>query len=217
MPTTKLKISEQAQRIYARYVDRENIEPVVYKEEIMLLVEQAINETLEIRSISGRSRNRVTIPKSSIAKYASQAVSSNQLTLPAFPVDLEKDMGVWEIVDPSNPLVPFIPVDIQTLKVYQGTVLGSLQNQIGFYRYGDKVNFVPPSGVTVPSSVDVYLIVSDFSSLGDNDPLPLSSSQERTALLKVMESLGAGAFAQNELNSRNNREDLLEDADQDLR
>lgn len=217
MSTTKSKIAEQAQRMYARYVDKENIEPVVYREEMILFVEQSINETLEIKSISERNRNRVSIPKSNIAKYSNQSIVSSQITLPAFPIDLEKDMGVWEIVDPSNVLVPFIPVDLQTLKVYRGTVLDGLQNQIGYYRYGDKVNFVAPSGITLPESVDIYLIVSDLSSLGENDPLPLSASQERIVLLKVMEMMGAGAFAANELNSRNNREDLIEDADENTR
>ena len=212
MPTTKRKISEQAQRLYARYVDRENINPTVYKEEMMLLVEQAINEVLEAKIMQERKVNQVNIPQSSLVKYSGIAVSSNQFTLPAFPIPLEKNMGLWDVIDPADPTTDFIPLDLQTYKVFRGTVTETLQNKIGYYQYGDTVTFLSDPGI---STVDVYLLVSDLSTLGENDNLPLPASYERTTLIKVMESLGIGAFAQQELQSINHLEDLTNNAAED--
>lgn len=213
MPTNKAKITEQVRRIYSRYVDRENLDPVVYEAEIMLMVEQSINEVLQAQTVQSRRINRVDIPQSSLVKY-SVNVTSNQITMPAFPIDLEKDMGVWEIVDPSSPLTPFIPVDNQVAKVMQGTVISSLQNQVGYYRYGDKIHFLtsPPS-----NTLDLYLLVSDLSTLRLTDPLPLSAAYERIVIIKCLEMLGAGSFGQQELNSINNREDLIKDANENSR
>lgn len=207
MPTSKTKIAEQVQRIYSRYVDRENIDPIIYREEIVVLVEQSINEVLQAQTFNARRVNRVDIPQSSLVKYT-LATSNSQATLPAFPIDLEKDMGVWEVVDPSAPLVPFIPLGDQVAKVMQGTITQSLQGATGYYRYGDKIHFLK----TPPANVDIYLLVSDLSTLGDLDPLPLSAAYERTVIMKCLEALGLGQYAQNELNSRNNREDIIKEA-----
>lgn len=212
MPTNKRKIAEQVQRIYARYVDRENIDPVVYRKEIEELVQQSIAEVLQSQTFQSRRINRVDIPQSSIIKY-SVPTANNKATLPAFPIDLERDMGVWEIVDPSSPLTPYIPLSNQTAKVMQGTVVESLQGAVGYYRYGSEINFLKQPA----NPVDVYLIVPDFSTLSDTDPLPLSAAYERTVIMKCLESLGIGAFAQNELKSVNNREDLIKDANENAR
>ncbi len=203
MPTTKAKITEQVQRIYARYVDRENISVLAYKEEVMLLVEQSINAVLQASTVPSRRVGRAEIPQSSLIKYT-VAVSSNQATLPAFPITLDHDMGVWEIVDPTDPLTLFVPVPMQLAKVMQGTIIEGLQGQIGFYRYGPTVHFLS----TAPAEVDIYLLVSDLSQLGDNDPLPLSAGYEMEVILQVLQALGAGAFARQELGSINNAEDI---------
>jgi hypothetical protein len=207
MPTTKRKISEQVQRIYARYVDRENIEPVLYKEEVMLLVEQSINTVLQADTMAGKRINRCDVPQSSLVKY-SITVTDGVATLPAFPLNLEYDMGVWEIVDPTSPLVLYIPVPMQMAKIMQGTVVSALEQQIGFYRYGDKIHFLS----TPASPLDLYLLVSDLSQLQDNDPLPLAADQEYKVIVNVLQALGLGQIAANELRSINNAEDLTQTA-----
>lgn len=213
MPTTKRKIAEQVQRIYARYVDRENISPVVYKEEIMLMIEQGINSVLQAQTMEAKRINRCDIPQSSLVKY-SVAVSGTTATLPAFPINLENDMGVWEIIDPNTPLVTFIPIPSQMAKVMQGTIVQNLEDQIGFYRYGDKIHFLTAPGVT---PVDIYLLVSDLSQLGENDPLPLAANQEYDVIVKALQLLGLGAFSQQELGSLNNAEDIQNNGNEDNR
>lgn len=213
MPTTKRKISEQVQRIYARYIDRENLDPVVYREEIMLAVEQSINSVLQVQTRAVQRVNRSEIPQSSLVKY-SISVSSNQATLPAFPLNLEYDMGIWEIVDPASPLVLYIPVPMQMAKIMQGTVVSALEQQVGFYRYGDKIHFLSTPSA---STLDLYLIVSDLSQLNDNDPLPLAADQEYQVIVNTLQLIGLGAIAQQEINSKNNIEDLTENANQNPR
>jgi len=141
MPTTKRKITEQVRRLYSRYIDRENLKPTVYEQEIMLLVEQAINKILSAKTMQAQKIRKDEIPQSSIIKYT-LTVSSNSIELPAFPLDLERDMGVWDIVDPANPLTSFVPLTFQTAKVMQGTIVDNLEGQVGYYRYGKTVNFL---------------------------------------------------------------------------
>jgi hypothetical protein len=206
MPSTKAKITEQVQRLYARYVDRENISPVAYKEEISLIVEQSINAVLQAVTVPSRKINRCEIPQSSLVKY-NVTVTSDIATMPAFPISLEHDMGLWEIVNPASPLTAFIPIPMQLAKVMQGTIVSNLENQVGFYRYGDKVHFLSTPGA---ATVDMYLLVSDLSQLGANDPLPLSAGYESEVIMKCLQTLGAGAFAQQELASINNAEDSMQ-------
>lgn len=211
MPTTKRKIAEQIQRIYARYVDRDNIEPLLYKEEVMLLVEQSIATVLQADIMTAKKVNRSEIPQSSLVKYTI-AVSANTATMPAFPLNLEYDMGVWEIVDPATPLVLYIPVPMQMAKIMQGTIAEALEQQVGFYRYGNKIHFL---STPTASSLDLYLIVPDLSLLSESDPLPLAANQEQDVIIRVLQLLNAGSFSRQELSSINNAEDLNQKMTQD--
>lgn len=206
MATTKRTIVEQVRRMYARSVDRENVEPVLYEEEIMLLVNQAINTVLQAKTMEAQRIEECEIPQSSLVKYESVAVTSDKLTLPAFPLNLENDMGVWEISDPASPLDVYIPVPLQVAKVFQNTISSNLESQIGYYRTGSTVNFLS----TPASAVDVYLLVSDLDQLNDSDPLPLSAAYEAEVIRLTLELLGVGSVSTQELNSLNNRLDLVE-------
>lgn len=208
MPITKGKIKEEAKRIYARYVERENITPMILDGEMEIFVDQAINKILFTRTMRAQKINKVDIPQSSLVKYTVD-VTSSKATLPAAPIDLEKDLGVWEIVDPANPLTAYIPLDKQKAKVFQGTIVENLENQVGFFRYGLEITFLKDPGV---SQVDIWLIVSDLSQLSDTDVLPLAADQEFDVILGVMTLLGAGAFAQQELNSNNQMEKRIKEA-----
>lgn len=206
MVTTKKTLQEQVRRIYARYVDRENIEPVVYENEAELIVGQAINAVLQAKTMEKQRVGGVDIPQSSLVKYTGVAVASNEMTLPAFPLDLEDDMGVWEISDPAAPLTAFIPVPLQVVKVFQGTISENIEGQIGYYRYGNKVYFLSSPGATV----DVFLLVSDLDQLNDNDPLPLSAGYQLEVIRAALVMLGVGEVASRELVSLNNRGELIE-------
>lgn len=206
MPTTKAKITEQIQRAYARFTDRENLDPVVYKAEIKELVNQAINEILQVKTMQEQTIYGVHVPQSSLLTYTSVSVASNKCTLPAFPINLRKDLGVWEIVDTSATGIAYIPIEAQKFKTLRGTILAGLERQIAFYRVGDTVYFT--SDMSGVSTVDITLIVSDFSEITDNDPLPLSADLELQVIDRVLLTLSNGAFSIAELQSINNAEEL---------
>ena len=208
MPITKGKIKEECKRIYARYVDRENITPMILDGEMEIFVNQSINKVLSAKTMQAQRINKVDIPQSSLVKYPGLVVTANKITLPAAPIEIEKDAGVWEIIDPANELVPFIPLTRQKAKVFQGTISANLETQVGFYRYGLEVTFLKDPGA---ATLDVWLVVSDLSSLADTDVVPLAADQEYEVILGVMTLLGAGAFAQQELNSNNQTKERIKD------
>lgn len=210
--TTKAKIAEQVQRIRSRYVDRENIDPVLYRAESMAAVEQAINKVLHVETLSANKYGNSQIPNSSLIKYT-VAVASNVATLPAFPLNLINGMGVWEINNPSDSLVAFIPIPSYMAKMYGDTIASGLENQVGYFQYGDQVEFI---GTVADGNYTFWLLTSDFSQIGENDPLPLSSSYELDVINIALQTFGIGQVAQSELGSLNNLEDLqLSNGNQD--
>jgi len=204
MPTTKIKLAEQVQRIRSRSVDRENLDPVLYRAEALLAVEQSINKVLHIETINANRYGNSQIPQSSLIKY-SVAVASNKATLPAFPLNLVNGMGVWEIVNPSDSLNPYIPVPASMAKMLGDTIASGIEGQVGYFQYGDVIEFLSD---VADGNYDFWLLTSDFSKWGDNDPLPLSSSYELDVINMALQTFGLSQLSQSDLQSLNNLEDI---------
>jgi hypothetical protein len=106
-------------------------------------------------------------------------------------------------------MTPYIPIPSQDVIVFQGTNLSALEQQVGYYMQGKKVYFTKDITTVANgsiSSVLVNLLVSDFSTQGDNDLLLISPEVENSIIEDVLGILGLGKVAQAELQTQQSQQ-----------
>lgn len=208
--TTKNRIAEQVSRIYARFVDKENVSDILDLREVRFLVEQSINKVLKIQTSEYFKAGSYEIPRSALITKSCAVVSESPglnrayVLLPVIPLNLPLDMGIWAITAPSLPFAPYIPLPAQDVIVFQGTNVSYLENQIGYYLQGKKVYFTKDITLTANgtvTSVDVQLLVMDFREFADDEMLPISPEVEADVINDVIITLSNGKVAQAELQS----------------
>ena len=207
---TKAIISEQVQRIYARFLDKNNPSDVIDIREVMLLVNQAINKILKLEVAESFKAGLVDIPKCSLIQYTASVTADapnnrSSITLPVIPLTLPLDMGIWSISASGAAMTPYIPIPAQDVLVFQGANLKYLEGQIGYYVQGKKVFFTKDltlAGNGSISSVIINILASDFSQFGDNDMLPISPEVESAVITEVLNIISGGRVSQAELASQ---------------
>jgi hypothetical protein len=210
MATTKYILAEQIQRLYARYLDKNNPSDVIDIREVKLLVNQSVNKVLKLQVADSFKAGLVDVPKCNLIEYtcAVTAEAGNNrayITLPAIPLTLPMDMGIWSIAAATGAMTPYIPVPSQDVLVFQGANLSYLEGKIGYYLQGKKVYFtknITLSANGTVTSVVVNLLVSDFSQLSDTDMLPISPEVESTIIDDVLQTISNGRVSQAELASK---------------
>ena len=207
---TKAILSEQVQRIYARFLDKDNPSDVIDIREVMLLVNQAINKILKLEVAESFKAGLVDIPKCSLIQYTASVTADatnnrSFITLPVIPLTLPLDMGIWSISASNAAMTPYIPIPSQDVLVFQGANLSYLEGQIGYYVQGKKVFFtkdITLAGNGSISSVIINILASDFSQFADNDMLPISPEVESAVITEVLNIISGGRVSQAEMASQ---------------
>jgi hypothetical protein len=210
--TTKNKLAEQVQRLYARFLDKDNPSDIIDLREVRLIIEQSINKVLKLQVAESFKAGFYEVPLCNIIEYTVTTVVSDTgnnrayITLPAIPITLPMDMGVWSITATNAAMTPYIPIPSQDVLVFgtisSGTNLSYLEGQVGYYVQGKRLYFtkdITLSSNGSISSVVVSLIVSDFSKFTDNELLPISPEVESTIIADALQSISNGRAAQAEL------------------
>ena len=208
--TTKNILSEQIQRIYARFIDKENLSDVIDTREINLIMNQSINKVLKLQVADSFKAGLVDVPKCNLLEYtcavtADAGNNRSYITLPAIPLTLPMDMGIWSIAPATGAMTPYIPIPAQDVLVFQGANLSYLEGKIGYYLQGKRVYFTKNITLTANgtvTSVVVNLLVMDFSQIGDNDVLPISPEVESAIIDDVLQTISNGRVSQAELASK---------------
>lgn len=209
--TTKYILAEQIQRLYARFLDKNNPSDVIDIREVKLLVNQSLNKVLKLQVAESFKAGMIDVPKCNLMQYSNAAVvqdSANSrayVTLPAIPLNLPMDMGIWSVTPNSGAMTPYIPIPAQDMLVFQGTNLGYLEGKIGYYVQGKRIYFTKDITLVANGSVSgvtVNLLVSDFSQLTDNEMLPISPEVESTIIDDVLQTISNGRVSQAEIASQ---------------
>lgn len=196
--TTRKKIKEQVQLLYNQFVDKNGFNDEIDVRLIDILIEQSINRFLKVQVVSNIKAGNIEIPTCNIIEYT-LTPTSNTVTLPVFPMTLPLDMGVWKVSLVSNGLA-MIPINATMSNVYGPTNASFLENQTGYTVKGNKIKFT----TTVTDPVVVELLVSDFGTTGENDPLPVSPDVEADVVTDVLDRISQGRISQPELNVKQN-------------
>jgi len=207
MANSRYVISEQIQRLYARFLDKNNPSDVIDLREVSLLVSQAINKILKLEVAESFKAGLVDIPKCSLIEYTATVVSDSgnsrsYIALPVIPLTLPLNMGIWSIAATNAAMTPYIPIPAQDVLVFQGANLSYLEGQIGYYVQGKKVFFTKDITLSANgsiSSVILNILASDFSQLTDTDMLPISPEVESAVITEVLNIISAGRVSQAEM------------------
>lgn len=210
MATTKYILAEQIQRLYARFLDKNNPSDVIDIREVKLLVNQSVNKVLKLQAADSFKAGMVDVPKCNLVEYtcavtAETGNNRSYITLPVIPLTLPMDMGIWSIAAATGAMTPYIPIPAQDVLVFQGANLSYLEGKIGYYLQGKKVYFTKNITLTANGSVTsviVNLLVSDFSQLSDTDMLPISPEVESAIIDDVLQIISNGRASQAELASK---------------
>lgn len=208
--TTKNILAEQIQRLYARFLDKDNPSDVIDLREVKLIMNQSINKVLKLQVADSFKAGMVDVPKCNLIEYtcavtAETGNNRSYITLPAIPLTLPMDMGIWSIAAASGAMTPYIPIPAQDVLVFQGANLSYLEGKVGYYLQGKKVYFTKNITLTANgtvTSVVVNLLVMDFSQIGDTDVLPISPEVESAVIDDVLQTISNGRVSQAELASK---------------
>jgi hypothetical protein len=207
---TKTILAEQIQRLYARFLDKDNPSDVIDLREVILLVGQSINKVLKLQVAESFKAGMIDVPKCNLIEYTCPVTAETgnaraYITLPVIPLNLPMDMGIWSIAAATGAMTPYIPIPAQDVLVFQGANLVYLEGKTGYYLQGKKVYFTKnitttPNGTV--TSVIVNLLTMDLSQFGDNDVLPISPEVESAIIADVLETISSGRVSQAELASK---------------
>ncbi len=207
MSVNKATLGEQIQRIYARFLDKNDISDVIDLREVSLLVSQSINKILKLEVAESFKAGLVDVPKCSLIEYTASVVSDSAnnrsyIALPIIPLTLPLNMGIWSIASSAAAMTPYIPIPSQDVLVFQGANLSYLEGQIGYYVQGKRVYFtkdITLSANGTITSVVINILASDFSQFTDTDMLPISPEVEYAVITEVLNIISGGRVSQAEL------------------
>lgn len=187
--TTLNKITEQVERLYMRSIDQDKLKPVVDRREISILVAQVTNTVLAAEPKQQSRLGAVEIPACVIATYTNQPVTSFTTPLPAYPIHLPMNMGVWHVSATGK---AFIPVTSDAWDLLSDMDEGLLEGQVGYTVEGRNIKYLSDPGA---STVTVKLLIVDPSSLGPHDPFPVPPELEAVVIEKTLELLSSRGLA----------------------
>jgi hypothetical protein len=186
--TTKSQLIERVRRIlsggYPSNRDR------VKDAEIEKQLESAINRLLKVEMFNMTyNTDGMTIPDGvMIGTYENIPLTQGLndtcfATLPVTPMYLPEKMGVFSVYPTSYPEAEFIPIPSgQYYILQQIKEINSLLGRVPYVWDGRKLIIyrnIIGDGIF---SIDLKLAVADLSTLGPNDPLPLSPELEEQAI-----------------------------------
>lgn len=153
--------------------------------ELKIAIAQCCNSLLKTDYLQVNTRMAETIPNGSmLGYYANLVVESwkgkSRVKLPIKPLKLLRDMGVWSVFPSDQPDKEFIPLEMGQWSLLQSQpLLNNLLGQIGRETYGEYIVFT--KDITIPGetvTVDMRLVIMDFSLYGDYDLLPILPEME---------------------------------------
>jgi hypothetical protein len=196
---TKYKLAEQVKKLIIG-----GFAPVgndLTMTEIYEGINQVINAMIKADHVQFNEQMGEMIPNGSIlAQYRLQVSqygnNRSRVTLPAKPVKLRRNMGVFQVTqvdgngDP-NPDHVFVPLQMGegALLKSQRPILSALGGQAGYENKGMYLEFTKnlTAGEENPVYVDVYLILMDVSAYEEWEELPILPEMEDEIIQRLVQ------------------------------
>lgn len=183
---TRRLLSDQV--LYRLYGGPPDSSAAVQQEDVEKGAEQKINAKFRMRQFENLSGGETIPDGMTMATYEGITVTSSgdrsKATLPVMPVSLIRNMGIFDVRYQDNSFIPLQPGQRNLLRV--DTLLNDLLNQVGYEPKGMTINFTKDITLYGWTTVDMDLIVSDFSSLSETDPIPVPADYEEILINELV-------------------------------
>jgi hypothetical protein len=183
MATTKGMLAEQIERIVQG--GDPSIAARVHRNEIYKLIEQEANAALKAVRFTENLPEGDHYPTAAlVAEYDNIPVVTyktvSKATLPALPVSMPKGMGVWHVSSTTDINTPFIPLQSGQFGLIRSIkLLGELSGIIGYEQVGRDLIFTSNLVAQGVDAVYMRLLVTDLSTIGEYDLLPITPDMEK--------------------------------------
>jgi hypothetical protein len=167
--------------------------------EVKIAAVQVINGMLKAQHLTEEMSGGEAIPDGSIlAEYDNISVESYKgvarCTLPAMPIKLLLNMGVFHVSKTSNIIDGFIPFESGQLQMIgEEPLLSDILGQVGYEQRGQYLIFNRDINTNEEEHriTEVYMLlaVKDLSLYGDFEMLPISSSMEMDVIQATFQIL----------------------------
>lgn len=153
--------------------------------EIKISVCQVANQLLKMEYFSTLTPLQEFIPNgAAIATYENNLVTkwsnTSKTTLPAMPLRLPRNLGVYQIFSQADYFTEFIPLQLGEASIIRSQgLVSSLSGFTGYEVSGLDVIFT--QDLTIPNTnvyVTIRAVILDFMQYSDYDPLPLAPEME---------------------------------------
>jgi len=186
--TSKGKLAEQIIRLYKG--GDIGTETELDEREVFLLIGQVYNQLLKAERYNNLNEGDRQASNSIIASYDNVLVkpwkSKSKIDLPAVPLSLPRNMGVWYVAPMDDPFEPFIPLQAGQYSMIKNHVVGLLENKTGYEVHGRELVFTKDLEKEGIEKVFLQLILLDIEDYGETDPLPLPPEIEGTVISQVL-------------------------------
>lgn len=183
MATTKARLAEEILLLLSG--GRIGVATKYHPNEIKISVCQVANQIFKLEYFNNLTPLQEFIPVgAAIATYENNLVvpwsNTCKTTLPAMPIRLPRNLGVYQIFSQSDYFSEFIPMEPgQAALIRSQGLVSNLGGAIGYEASGLDVIFT--QDLTIPNTnvyVTIKLVILDFTQYSDYDPLPLPPEYE---------------------------------------
>lgn len=153
--------------------------------ELKLSVCQVANQLLKMEYMSNLAPLQEFIPNgAAIGTYSNNLVTkwsnTSKTLLPAMPIRMPRNLGVYQIFNQSDYFSEFIPLQLgEAAMIRSQGLVNNLSGLIGYETSGLDVIFTQDITIlNTPVYVTIRMVILDFTQYSDYDPLPLPPEYE---------------------------------------
>ncbi len=166
----------------------------VQAEDIMLAVGQQANFMLKAQHFSDMALGEnapsnlmiATYPKVTLTSYGGKRA---KCTLPAMPVQLIRNMGIWQVSTSEFFDCLLIPIMSGQFDLLRGqSIISDLMGQCGYEIDGMQLTTTKDLTIDNVTGLYIKLLVTDISTLSDYAPLPIPADMEGVIIDAVYKS-----------------------------
>jgi len=194
---TKHLIAEQVKRLLKG--GDPSVASRVHGAEIKMAIGQVINQLLKVEYFSITLPNGETIPEGAVlATYDNVPVVTyknvSKSVLPAMPVKLIRNMGVYHIGETDDVHCGYIPIQPgQFMFIKEQQLISTILDQVGYEVSGTDIIYTEDLTAASPAITEVMmkLVIMDIGEYTDYQMLPISADMQWTVIQEVFKMFSA--------------------------
>ena len=180
---TKIKIAQQV--LYRINGGINGVSGAVEEEDVIEATGQVINSMLKMQHLTVTLPSGETIPENlMLATYNNIPLATfhgkrSIAALPAQPISLPRNMGVYEVdryEDFRNPFIPMFTGQANLLRTQP--MISNVLGQVAYEVVGKNIILTQDLTIDNIEEVHMRLIIMDISQYDDYDPLPIPADYE---------------------------------------